>query len=62
MSGTEQFPDCDWCENKIHRLGGEVEKDLCAKCLGKAKCSWAPDKDCSLDTGNGGSEEGIHNV
>ena len=55
---TEQFPDCDWCENKIQRLGGDVEKDLCAKCLGKAKCGWAPDKDRSLDTDNKRSEGG----
>ena len=47
--GTEQPLDCDWCENKIQRLGGNVEKDLCGTCLGKAKCGWAPDKDRSLD-------------
>jgi hypothetical protein len=49
--GAEQFPDCDWCENEIQRLGGNVEKDLCATCLGKAKCGWAPDKDRYGDTG-----------
>jgi len=58
---TEQSPDCGWCENKIQRLGGDVETDLCAKCLGKAKCGWAPDNR-SLDTGNKSSEEGVHDV
>lgn len=38
-------PDCDWCESTIHRLNGDVEKELCARCLGKAKCGWAPDKE-----------------
>ena len=49
---SEQSPYCGWCESEIQRLGGNVEKNLCAKCLGKAKCGWAPDKDRSLDVGN----------
>jgi len=46
---TKQSLHCDWCENRIQRLDGNVEKNLCARCLGKAKCGWAPDKDRSYD-------------
>ena len=45
---TKQSLHCDWCESKIQRLNGDVEKNLCATCLGKAKCGWAPDKDHPL--------------
>jgi len=45
---TKRPPHCDWCGNKIQRLNGNVDKNLCATCLGKGKCGWAPDKDNPL--------------
>jgi len=58
-NGTEQLPDCDWCEGEIHRLNGNVDIDLCATCLHKGQCGYAPDKDLAgrhVDTGTDGGQ------
>lgn len=44
-AGTQQLPDCDWCENEVRRLNGNVEIELCATCLHKGQCGYAPDKE-----------------
>jgi len=57
MSGVEQLPDCGWCEDKIQRLAGNVDIELCATCLHKGQCGYAPDKDWTGRPVNPGEEQ-----